>query len=671
ESKSGLNATIDDARDLFDHATIERLFGHLRALLEGIVADPACPIGALPLLTPAERTRMIADWNATAMEYPRTGAHHLVEAQVDAAPDAVALACEGRELTYRELDRRGNQLARYLQRRGAGPGVRVGISTDRSIDMVVAALAVLKAGAAYVPLDPTYPKDRLAFIAADAGLRILLTQASLAGEIEGITATSVRLDADGPAIAAESDARLDGEVSPESIAYVLYTSGSTGQPKGVRIPHRALANFLTTMRAEPGLTASDRLLAVTSLSFDIAGLELFLPLVSGGRVEIAGRAAVVDGAKLAALLAAKGITVMQATPSTWRLLLDAGWQGAPIQALVGGEAVPRELVDRLAPRVASVWNMYGPTETTIWSCIQRLHAGGGPVPIGRPIGNTQVYVLDSALQPVPVGVPGELHIGGDGVALGYLDRPELTAQRFIASPFVAGATLYKTGDLCRFRPDGALEFLGRLDFQVKLRGYRIELGEIEAALAQHPSVAEAVTVVREDVPGDKRLVAYLVTRQDLPVDQADLRAFVGEKLPGYMVPTAYVILAAMPLTPNGKVDRHALPAPETGPGDEAIHVAPRNPIEVTLAGIWQHVLGRERVGATDDFFDLGGHSLLATQVVARIAEALKVEIPLAGIFQARTLGGVAEIIQAVLWARPSGPLDTPDAPDAELEEGEL
>jgi amino acid adenylation domain-containing protein len=668
ESRNGLNATIDYALDLFDHTTIERLFGHFRALLEGIVADPGCPCGALPLLTAAERTRMLVDWNATAMEYPRTGAHHLVEAQVDAAPDAVALAFEGREVSYRELDRRANQLARYLQRRGAKPGERIGISTDRSIGMVVAALAVMKSGAAYVPLDPTYPKDRLAFIAADAGILLLLTQESLAAEAEGLCAQRVRLDADWPTIAAESDARLD-VVAAESIAYVLYTSGSTGKPKGVRIPHRALANFLTTMRAEPGFTASDRLLAVTSLSFDIAGLELFLPLSAGGVVEIASRSAVIDGARLAELIVSKGITVMQATPSTWRLLLDNNWQGAPIKVLVGGEAVPRELVDKLAPRVASVWNMYGPTETTIWSCIQRLHAGGGAVPIGRPIGNTQVYVLDGALQPVPAGVPGELHLGGDGVALGYFNRPDLTAERFIPSPFIAGATLYKTGDLCRFRGDGALEFLGRLDFQVKLRGYRIELGEIEAVLAQHPAVALAVTTVREDTPGDKRLVAYLVARPDLPLLEADLRAFVAATLPGYMVPTAYVVLAAMPLTPNGKVDRKALPAPETGPAAAAIHVAPRDAIEETVAAIWQVVLGRERVGVTDDFFDLGGHSLLATQVVARIADALEVEIPLAGIFQARTLGGLSQMIQAVLWARPPGAATT--STEGELEEGEL
>jgi amino acid adenylation domain-containing protein len=668
ESKNGLNATIDYSEDLFDHATIERLFGHFRALLEGIVADPTCAIGALPLLTAAERQLMLVDWNATAMAYPRVGAHHLIEAQTDAAPDAVAVACEGRELTYRELDRRGNQLARYLQRRGAKPGERIGISTDRSIDMVVAALAVMKSGAAYVPLDPTYPKDRLAFIAADAGLLLLLTQESLAAEVAGISAISVQIDAEWPAIAGESDARLDA-VDPGSIAYVLYTSGSTGKPKGVRIPHRALANFLTTMRAEPGFTASDRLLAVTSLSFDIAGLELFLPLIAGGVVEIAPRAAVVDGARLAEILVSRAITVMQATPSTWRLLLDAGWQGAPIKVLVGGEAVPRELVDKLAPRVASVWNMYGPTETTIWSAVQLLHADGGSVPIGRPIGNTQIYVLDGALQPVPIGVPGELHIGGDGVALGYFNRPELTAERFIPSPFIAGATLYKTGDLCRFRADGALEFLGRLDFQVKLRGFRIELGEIEAVLAQHPGVIEAVTLVREDKPGDKRLVAYLVTVQDPPLDQADLRAFVGAKLPGYMVPTAYVVLAAMPLTPNGKVDRKALPAPEAGASVEATYVAPRNATEQTLAAIWQRVLGREGIGVDDDFFELGGHSLLATQVVVRVAEALQVDVPLAGLFQARTLGGLSAMIEAILWARPSGVAEAPSA--EELEEGEL
>ncbi|MEP7123627.1 MAG: non-ribosomal peptide synthase/polyketide synthase, partial [Byssovorax sp.] len=630
----------------FDEATIARLTGHLHTLLLGMASAPESLVAALPILPAAERHTLITEWNATAMEYPRVGAHHLIEARADARPDAVAVACEGVEITYRELDRRGNQLARYLQRRGAGPGTRIGISTDRSIDMVVAALAVMKSGAAYVPLDPTYPKDRLAFIAADAGLLLLLTQASVADEIEGIGGESIQIDAEWPTVALESAARLDS-VSPKAIAYVLYTSGSTGKPKGVRIPHRALVNFLTTMRAEPGFTASDRLLAVTSLSFDIAGLELFLPLIAGGVVEIASRAAVIDGLELADLLVSREITVMQATPSTWRLLLDTGWSGAPITVLVGGEAVPRELVDKLAPRVTSVWNMYGPTETTIWSTLQRLHEGGGPVPIGRPIGNTQAYVLDRLLHPVPIGVAGELHLGGDGVALGYFDRPELTRERFIPSPFLAGATLYKTGDLCRFRGDGALEFLGRTDFQVKLRGYRIELGEIEAVLAQYPSVIEAATTVREDTPGDKRLVAYLIMTRESSLNQADLRAFLGTKLPGYMVPSAYVILPAMPLTPNGKLDRRALPAPGADAQGEAgaDFVAPRSEAEEALSRIWAGVLRLPRVGIHDNFFEVGGDSILSIQVVARARHA-GLHLTPRQLFQHPTVAELAAVVGA-------------------------
>ena len=651
EAPNGLGLGIEFNVDIFDGATIERMLRHLGRLLEAIVEDPERTIGALPLLTAEERSEIVVDWNATALAYPKTSAHRLIEAQVDAHPEAVAVVCEGRTLTYGELDRRANQLARYLQRRGAGADVRVGISLERSVEMVVAALAVMKSGAAYVPLDPLYPRDRIAFMASDARLPILLTQESLAAELLPLAPEQIRLDADWSTIGAESDLRLDDVASrgstPEATAYVIYTSGSTGKPKGVCIPHRALVSFLTTMAVAPGFDATDRLLAVTSLSFDIAGLELFLPLAAGGRVVIAGREATTDGVELGRLLESEGITVMQATPSTWRLLLDAGWQGHPIKVLVGGEAVPRELVDKLLPKVTSVWNMYGPTETTIWSCVQRLEESRGPVLIGRPIGNTQVYVLDRALQPVPAGVAGELHIGGDGLALGYFERPELTAERFIASPFREGARLYKTGDLCRFRKGGALEFLGRLDFQVKIRGFRVELGEIETALAAHPAVREVAVAAREDTPGDKRLVAYLtlISGVEMP-PPADLRKHLKETLPDYMVPSLFVELEALPLTANGKINRAALPAPAAGTASPAAGlVAPRDALEARIVNVWRQVLGVSRVGITDSFFDLGGHSMLAVRMTSELKKAVGRTISLMSLFEAQTIEQIADLLR--------------------------
>ncbi len=430
------------------------------------------------------------------------------------------------------------------------------------------------------------------------------------------------LDAAWALIDEESDAPLEGRAGAEDVAYVIYTSGSTGKPKGVEIPHRALVNFLWSMKARPGLFAEDRLLAVTSLSFDIAGLEIFLPLISGAEVEVASRELAADGVALGERIARSRITVIQATPSTFRMLFDAGWEGGAIRVLVGGEAVPRDLAAELCERCASVWNMYGPTETTIWSTIHRIEPGEGTVPIGRPIANTRVYVLDRRGSPVPIGVPGELWIGGDGVARGYLGRPELTSARFVVDPFElkANARLYRTGDLARFRADGALEYLGRLDQQIKLRGYRIELGEIEAALAEHPAVREAVVLLREDVPGQKRLVGYVVAGE-AAVESAALRGFLGARLPEYMVPSIFVSVERLPLLPNGKVDRQALPAPVSGeeePGDAAL---PETMIEARLAAIWQAVLRRASVGTKDSFFEIGGDSILAIQVVTRARQA--------------------------------------------------
>ena len=465
----------------------------------------------------------------------------------------------------------------------------MGLCVERSLDMVVGLLGILKAGGAYVPLDPTYPAERLAFMLEDAQVPLLVTQQHLLTQLPAHATKVVCLDADAAVLAQQSKANSLSAATSDHLAYVIYTSGSTGRPKGVQILHRAVVNFLLSMRQQPGLTAQDTLLAVTTLSFDIAALELFLPLLVGARLIVASRDTAADGVALAETLTRARVTAMQATPITWRLLLAAGWQGNPdLKILCGGEALPLDLAQQLLPRAASLWNLYGPTETTIWSTLCKIEPGYEVITIGRPIANTQIYLLDPQLQPVPVGVPGELYIGGDGLARGYLNRPELTAERFIPHPFSneSGARLYKTGDLARYRPDGTIEHLGRLDYQVKLRGFRIELGEIEALLAQHPAVRQAVVVAREDVPGDKRLVAYVALREKQTATVGDLQSHVMKQLPTYMVPSAFVLLEAFPLTPNGKVDRRALPAPEhTRPELREAFVAPCTPTEEVVTGI--------------------------------------------------------------------------------------
>ncbi|HEV8169089.1 MAG TPA: amino acid adenylation domain-containing protein, partial [Pyrinomonadaceae bacterium] len=437
----------------------------------------------------------------------------------------------------------------------------------------------------------------------------------------------------------------------EHLAYTIYTSGSTGRPKGVQIPHRALLNFLTSMRQAPGITAADSLLSVTTLSFDIAGLEIFLPLVNGARLVLASRETALDGRQLAQLIESSQATIMQATPATWRLLLEANWPGSKqLKLLCGGEALPSELAAKLLERGASLWNLYGPTETTIWSALKQVEVvNSGIVEIGRPIANTQLFVLDSSLQPVPPGVAGELYIGGAGLARGYLKRPELTADRFIPNPFSTdeGARLYRTGDLVRYRHDGEIEYLGRNDHQVKVRGYRIETGEIESILTQHPAVLQSVVMVREAAAGDARLAAYVIADEALP-SEAELRGFVSERLPGYMVPSTFMLMEAFPLTPNAKVDRKALPEPDWGQSRTTnAYVAPRTPFEEVLASVWSQILNVERVGVHDNFFDLGGHSLLATTFVSRVREIFNVELPLRRLFETPTLAGIAEAVQGL------------------------
>jgi len=669
KKEDGLIGVLEYNTDLFDAKTIERMVGHYQTLLKSIVANPQQRLHDLPLLRAEERRQLLVDWNATHKDYARELCwHELFAAQAARTPEAVAVVFEHEQLTYGELNARANQLAHYLSEHcGVGPEVLVGLCLERSVEMLVGLLGILKAGGAYVPLDPAYPAERIAYVLADANVPVLLTQQVASGKWQAAIRNCrvIALDTDWKTIAKTSAENFKGRVLPDNLAYAIYTSGSTGRPKGVGISHRALVNFLDSMRTTPGLHAEDTLLAVTTLSFDIAGLELYLPLLAGGRVVLASRETASDGKQLMAALEDGNITVMQATPATWRLLLESGWAGKrDLKILCGGEALPRDLANQLLDRSAALWNMYGPTETTIWSTLHRVETREGALSIGGPIANTQIYLLDRHLQIVPVGVHGELCIGGEGLARGYLNRPELTAEKFI--PAAEGGRIYKTGDVARYLADGKIECLGRIDHQVKIRGFRIELGEIEAVCAQHPAIAQAVVVAREDEPGNKRLVAYLAGRSQLSVTSAqvsatgdqqavttnELRQFLKTKLPDYMLPSAFVFLHELPLTPNGKVDRRALPRPEAAHlRRESTFVAPRTPVERELAAIWSKVLKVERVGAHDNFFELGGHSLLAIQIVSRIRAAFDVEVPLRSVFEAQTVAELAMVLGQIQLAR--------------------
>ncbi len=656
DARTRFRGMVEYSTDLFTHETIARLVRHFQTLLESIAAHPEQRLSELALLSQAEQEQILHAWNQPQL--PLTEQCCLpdfFEEQVARTPEAIALVCEEQQVTYAELERRANQLASVLQQMGVGPERLVGLCLERSAEMVLAVLGVLKAGGAYVPLDPVYPAERLAFMAQDARLSVLLTQQALLGRLSPGDWAVLCLDTNLGQITqapAEPPARA---ISADSLAYVLYTSGSTGQPKGVQISHAALLNLLSSMREQPGLAAQDVLLAVTSLSFDIAGLELYLPLLVGARLEITRREVAQDGALLSAQVARSGATVMQATPATWRMLLAAGWcPPAALRVLCGGEALPGTLAAELRAGGAVVWNLYGPTETTIWSSAQRVETDAeaeAVVPLGQPIANTQFYVLDEYGQVVPPGVPGELYIGGAGLARGYLRRPELTAERFVPHPWSAfpGARLYRTGDRVRWRADGRLEYLGRVDFQVKLRGYRIELGEIETILAAQPGVAQAVVALRADLPEDQRLVAYVVPAPEAArPTPAELREAVQTHLPEYMVPSAYVMLERLPLTPNGKVDRRALPATEWSAERAAGYVAPRTTTEAQLASLWAQTLGVEQVGVYDNFFALGGHSLLATQLLARLFETCQVRLPLRAIFEAPTIAALALLLEQSL-----------------------
>jgi amino acid adenylation domain-containing protein len=649
EHPGGITATLIYNTDLFEAATVERMLAHFENLLNGVVDDPALPISRAPMLSAPEREQLTRGWNDTAADYPRTLClHGMIASQAAARPDATAVLFNRNQLSYAELDQRSNQLARHLEARGIGRGDRVGVYLDRSLDLMVALLAVMKSGAAYVPLDTHYPARRVESILEDAAVKCLLTRSTLKDRLAGSSAALLLLDEEAQAIAGRPATGFASPATPDDLVYIIFTSGSTGRPKGVEIPHRAVVNLLTAMARDLDMGPGDVFPALASVGFDMSVPELYLPLATGGTLALAEAHLAGNGEELARFLRQHRATIVHATPTTWTLLLDAGFTAQGLKRCIGAEPMPQRVFERLmeAAPETPLWNFYGPTETTVWSTVERFTSADEPIVVGRPLANQQVYILDKAGQLCPIGVPGEIHIAGDGVARGYCDRPDLTAEKFIPNPFDPdpSARMYSTSDLGRWTEQGAIEHLGRSDHQVKIRGFRIELGEIEAALAAITGIREAVAIVREDTPGDKRLVAYLVAESTL--DRAALRARLKDTLPDYMVPSAFVPLQRMPLTPNGKVDRLHLPAPA---GDDPADHAGREPrtyMEVLLAGIWKDILKINRVTTADDFFELGGHSLLAAAMMNKLSESLGYRVRLVTLFEAPTLGALAEAAES-------------------------
>ena len=631
------------AGDCADRVEVEALRSRFTAFLSA-AADPAADVMRIPIHSDDDHRRLV-EWNNTTTNYPRNKcAHQLFMDRASLRPNDPALIFEGSTLTYGELDARSSRLAAFLSRLGIGPGSLVGIYMERSLDTVVSLLAVMKAGAAYVPMDATYPSERIAYMLADTDLPLVLTQSSLQRRLPNSPARVVALDESWGVIAAtESDATFD-RATTDGLAYVIYTSGSTGKPKGVQVRHRGVTNLLCSIARTPGFSEYDKMLAVTTISFDIAALEIYLPLITGGLLELAPASVAGDGFELGRRIEESRPTVMQATPATWQMLRSTGWPGDPdLKVFCGGEALPCDLANDLVPTVKEVWNLYGPTETTIWSSVSAVKSDR-KVTIGRPIANTQFYVLDRGLRLVPPGVPGELYIAGDGVAAGYLHRPELTNERFLPCPFVGeGGVMYRTGDLVRVLDDGNVEYLQRVDRQVKLHGYRIELGEIEHALLEHPSVREAIVLVREDTPGDRRLVAYIVPvpgQSDPPASQ--LRRFLKTSLPDYLVPGAFIVIDRMPLTPNGKVDYKALPQPSaTIKLSDTVDEKPGSTAERRIAAIWRTVLGHERFELVDNFFEVGGNSLLLMEVVKRLRDEFRDPVTTVDMFSHPTVRSMA------------------------------
>jgi amino acid adenylation domain-containing protein len=668
EAAGSLKAVFEYNTDLFEHSTMDRMMGHFETLLQSIVADPGRRLSELRLLTEAERHRLLVEWNDTKRNDRKDKCiHELFEEQVERTPDAVAVVFEDERLTYRELNRRANQLAHYLKKLGVGPEALVGLCAERSLEMIVGLLAILKAGAAYVPLDASCPNQRLEFMLQDTGMAVLLSQQRLVDGFPHDGMRTICLDADGHAVAPQSDSNPISCAKPENLVYVIYTSGSTGTPKGVLIEHRQILNYVHGISERLNLAPGAGFAMVQPLSADSSQTVIFPSLISGGCLHVISEDRASDPRALSEYFSRFPIDLLKIAPSHLAALqissrpeklLPRRW------LVVGGEVSRWDWMDRLqATASCSIFNHYGPTEATVGVLTYAVRKNqnarsSSTVPIGRPLPNTHAFLLDRHLQPVPIGVPGELCIGGDGLARGYLNRPELTAEKFFSNPFSDDpqARLYKTGDLARYLPDGNIEFLGRIDDQVKIRGFRVEPGEIEAILGQHSGVCESVVIAHEDTAG-KHLAAYVVPRENETPAIGGLRSFLRSKLPEYMVPSTFILLDALPRTPHGKVDRRALPPPSYGgPGSDETLVEPRNPVEKALVKIWSQVLGLERVGVDDNFFALGGHSLLATQVISRVREAYVVELSLRSFFESPTVAQIARLIQQAKDDGAPGPL---------------
>jgi amino acid adenylation domain-containing protein len=664
EQTNGLRASFEYNTDLFAPTTIQRMLEHLQNLLTAVVANPDQSLADLSLLSESELEKLLVEWNDTGAEFSRGACvHELFEAQVARTPDAIAAEFAGKQLTYRELNARANQLARYLGKQGVGPEVLVGVCIERSFEMLISILAVLKAGGAYVPLDPTYPSERIAFMIEDAGLSLLLTQERLVKDIPTCGARLIPIDRDAEIIARESEQSLAIEITPRNLAYVIYTSGSTGNPKGVAVEHRSLVNFVEAAVAAYEIKPSDRVLQFASLSFDLSAEEIYPALICGATVVLRTDEMISSPRDFMNQCDAWRVTVLDLPTAYWHELTDAlDGEGVRLPAsvrlvIIGGEKALPERVQvwqRFAGESVRLVNSYGPTEATVVAtlCDLRQDHGNGlrqNVSIGRPILNTTVFVLDELRRPVPIGVPGELYIGGAGVARGYLNRPELTAERFISDPFSqdADAKLYRTGDVVRYGADGNLEFVGRVDNQIKIRGFRVELGEIEQALRNHPGVTDTVVVLFEDNAGDKRLVAYVVPAGESQLTLTELRNFLKAKLASYMLPAALETIAAVPLMPNGKIDRRALPEPQqVRPETCESFVAPRTLMEALLASAWCEALKLERVGVHDNFFELGGHSLLAARVVSNLRQTMKIELGMVDVLRLPTIAELAALLEA-------------------------
>ena len=650
ERQDGIHGFFEYNTDLFSSHTINRIINNYIKLLNSSLTAADQTISTLPFLSETEQKQIIVDWNKTETEFPPTCCvHELFEKQVNQSPAAIAIIFEEKHLTYLELNQKANQLANYLCEAGIKVNDLVGIFMERSLEMVVALLGILKAGGIYVPIDPEFPEKRISYMIKHSQVSILLTQDHLKTELPECKASIIPIDTNWKTIGNNSKKNPVIKTGPDNLAYVIYTSGSTGKPKGVQVQHSAVVNFLFSMSQKPGLNSKDTLLAVTTLSFDISVLEIFLPLAVGAKTVIADRNTVLDGTLLLKAIYRYNVNVLQATPVTWRLLIEAGWKGNNnFKVLCGGEALSKDLAAKLTNISSNVWNMYGPTETTVWSACNKLSTNDKIIHVGKPVANTKTYILDENMLPVPIGVSGELYIGGAGVTQGYYKQIELTAVQFISNPFSTDSDekLYKTGDIARYHYNGNIEILGRSDFQLKIRGYRIEPGEIETVLNTHPAIEQAVIIAHEYAPGDQRLIAYYVSNKVQPPIMPALDKYLIDKLPKYMIPSIFIFVETMPLTPNGKINRKALPEPDyKRPEIVQKYVSPKSELEKSISEIWCKVLKFDRVGIHDRFFEIGGDSFLAMQVIGHIEKKLDKNISILKLFQFPTISALSEFLE--------------------------